>query len=201
LVLASEPAIEPSLEEERRLVEEAQAGNLDAMRPIFEQYASPLYSTVILPRVGNRASAEDVLRDTMATAMEKIEQFRWQGRSIYSWLRMIAVNKAYDVHRRTKRGQKLADAMAVELPTETLPDERADAKLIADQERTFNRERIAATLDKITPRYREAIQLRLVEELSRVECAERLEVTVGTFDVLLFRAVRSFRKHFGERDQ
>jgi RNA polymerase sigma-70 factor (ECF subfamily) len=199
--LASEPAIEPSLEEERRLVQEAQAGNLDAMKPIFEQYASPLYSTVILPRVGNRASAEDVLRDTLATAMEKIEQFRWQGRSIYSWLRMIAVNKAYDVHRRTKRGQKLADAMAVELPSETLPDERADAKLIASQERAFNRERIAATLDKITPRYREAIQLRLVEELSRAECAERLDVTVGTFDVLLFRAVRSFRKHFGERDQ
>lgn len=198
--MASEPAIEPSLDEERRLVEEAQAGNLDAMKPIFERYASPLYSTVILPRLGNRVAAEDVLRDTMATAMEKIDQFRWQGRSIYSWLRMIAVNKAYDVHRRTKRGQKLADAMAVELPGETLPDERADAKLIADQERALNRERIAVTLDKITPRYREAIQLRLVEDLSRAECAARLDVTVGTFDVLLFRAVRSFRKHFGERD-
>jgi hypothetical protein len=24
-------------------------------------------------------------------------------------------------------------------------------------------------------------------------------VTVGTFDVLLFRAVRAFRKHFGDR--
>lgn len=198
--MASEPAIEPALEEERRLVEEAQAGNLDAMKPIFERYASPLYSTVILPRLGNRAAAEDVLRDTLAAAMEKIDQFRWQGRSIYGWLRMIAVNKAYDVHRRTKRGQKLVDAMAAELPAETLPDERADAKLIADQERTLNRERITSTLDKITPRYREAIQLRLVEELSRSECATRLEVTVGTFDVLLFRAVRSFRKHFGERD-
>ena len=31
------------LEEERRLVAQAQGGNLDAMRPIFEKYAQPLY--------------------------------------------------------------------------------------------------------------------------------------------------------------
>jgi RNA polymerase sigma-70 factor (ECF subfamily) len=45
-----------------------------------------------------------------------------------------------------------------------------------------------------------AIELRLVQELSREECAKRMNVTIGTFDVLLFRAVRAFRKHFGERE-
>jgi DNA-directed RNA polymerase specialized sigma24 family protein len=39
----------------------------------------------------------------------------------------------------------------------------------------------------------------LVQELPREECARRLGVTIGTFDVLLFRAVRAFRKHFGDR--
>jgi RNA polymerase sigma-70 factor (ECF subfamily) len=48
-------------------------------------------------------------------------------------------------------------------------------------------------------RYRTAIELRLVQELPREECARRLGVTIGTFDVLLFRAVRAFRKHFGDR--
>jgi RNA polymerase sigma-70 factor (ECF subfamily) len=38
----------------------------------------------------------------------------------------------------------------------------------------------------------------LIQELSREDCARRLGVTIGTFDVLLFRAVRAFRKHFGE---
>jgi hypothetical protein len=40
------------LEEEQRLVEEARSGRLDAMRPILERYAQPLYGTVILPRLG-----------------------------------------------------------------------------------------------------------------------------------------------------
>ena len=51
----------------------------------------------------------------------------------------------------------------------------------------------------IPERYRTAIQLRLIEELTREECAQRLGVAIGTFDVLLFRAVRAFRKRFGER--
>lgn len=198
--MASEAAQEQTLEEEKRLVEEARTGNLDAMRPLFEKYAPPLYSTVILPRVGNRAAAEDVLRDTLATALEKLEQFQWKGRSIYTWLRMIAVNKSYDVHRRTKRKKKLVDAMSAEVPGETAPESRADALLIAEQEDTLNRRRIADTMGQLNPRYRLAIELRLIEELPRSECAERLEVTVGTFDVLLFRAIRSFRKHFGTRE-
>ena len=197
--MASEAATAEELLEEQRLIEEAQRGNLDAMRPIFERYASPLYATVIMPRLGDRATAEDVLRDTLATAVEKLDKFQWKGKSIYVWLRQIAVNKAYDVHRRSKRTQKLADAMAVELPSATATESRADMRLIAEEDRRLNRARIEETIAKLSDRYRTAIQMRLIDELSREECAQRMGITVGNFDVLLFRAVRSFRKRFGER--
>ena len=199
--MASEPAttVELELEQEQRLVEEAQQGNLDAMRPILERYAAPLYGTVILPRLGDAASAEEVLRDTLATAVEKIRRFTWQGKSIYPWLRQIAINKVYDVHRQSKRSRRLADAMVHEVAVETDPASHADAQLIADQERRAHRDRIDETLQQLQERYRSAIELRLVQELSREDCARRLGVTIGTFDVLLFRAVRAFRKHFGER--
>ena len=199
--MASEPAttVELELEQEQRLVEEAQQGNLDAMRPILERYAGPLYGTVILPRLGDAASAEEVLRDTLATAVEKIRRFTWQGKSIYPWLRQIAINKVYDVHRQSKRSRRLADAMVHEIDVETDPASHADAQLIADQERRAHRERIDETMQRLQDRYRAAIELRLIQELSREDCARRLGVTIGTFDVLLFRAVRAFRKHFGER--
>lgn len=199
--MASEPAGDQlrELDQEQRLIEEAQRGNLDAMRPILERYAQPLYGTVILPRLGDAVSAEEVLRDTLATAVEKIGRFTWQGKSIYPWLRQIAVNKVYDVHRQSKRSRKLADAMIHEIPSESDPTSHADAQLIADQERRAHRERIDDTMEQLQERYRAAIELRLIQELPREECAKRLNVTIGTFDVLLFRAVRAFRKHFGER--
>lgn len=198
--MAAEPADAVELEEEQRLVEAAQAGNLDAMRPLLDRYAQPLYGTVILPRLGDTASAEEVLRDTLATAVEKIGRFTWQGKSIYPWLRQIAINKVYDVHRQSKRSRRLADAMANEVPVETDPDSHADAQLIADQERRAHRERIDETLATLADRYRRAIELRLIQELPREVCARRLNVTIGTFDVLLFRAVRAFRKQFGDDD-
>lgn len=200
--MASEPAGDQQrveLEEEQRQVEEAQHGNLDAMRPILERYAQPLYGTVILPRLGDAASAEEVLRDTLATAVEKIKRFTWQGKSIYPWLRQIAINKVYDVHRQSKRSRRLADAMVHEVPVESDPATHADAQLIADQERRAHRDRIDDTMQHLHERYRAAIELRLIQELPREECARRLSVTIGTFDVLLFRAVRAFRKHFGDQ--
>jgi len=199
--VASEPAQAESLDQERLWIEEAQRGNLDAMRPIFEQYASPLYTTVIMPRLGNTAVAEDVLRDTFATACEKIDRFKWRGTTIYVWLRQIAINKAYDQHRKSKRSRLLADAVKSEVSSETTPDERADAQLMAEQERASNRRRIDATLTKLSDRYRTAVTLRLIEELPREECALKMDVTIGNFDVLFFRAVRAFRKHYGSRDE
>jgi RNA polymerase sigma-70 factor (ECF subfamily) len=169
------------------------------MRPILERYAQPLYATVILPRAGDAATAEDVLRDTMMAAVEKIGRFTWQGKSIYPWLRQIAINKVYDVHRHTKRTRRLADALAQEHPEESALDDGADFALIADQERRMQRTRIDETLASLPERYRNAIQLRLIDELTREECAQRVGVAIGTFDVLLFRAVRAFRKKFGDR--
>jgi RNA polymerase sigma-70 factor (ECF subfamily) len=198
--VANETAERERLEEERRLVERAQAGDRNALRPLFERYADPLFSGVILPRLGDSAAAEDVLKDTFVTAIEKISQFSWQGRSVYVWLRQIAVNKVIDVHRRSSRAGRFLQALAEELPHETAPEQGADETLIAEEERRRSRARIHGAMESLLPRYREAIELRLVEELSREECAKRLGVTVGHFDVLLFRAIRAFRREFGDKE-
>lgn len=196
--MATDAAEAQRLEEERRLVERAQAGDRDALRPIFDRYSDPLYGGVILPRLGDAAAAEDVLRETLLTAMEKIGTFRWQGRSVYVWLRQIAVNKVIDVHRRSRRAGRMLSSLAEETPQETAPGDNSDELLIAEEERRLNGAKIGVAMDALSARYRQAIELRLVDELPRDECARRMNVTLGTFDVVLFRAIRAFRKHFGD---
>jgi RNA polymerase sigma-70 factor (ECF subfamily) len=185
---------------ERALVERAQRGEREALRALLERHSEPLYARVILPRVGERSAAQDILKATMVTAIEKLHTFRWQGRSIYFWLRQIAVNKVIDHHRLTQRGARLAQAIAEE-PELTIGGSAgpgAEAALIAEEERRRNGARIRAALERLNPRYRRAIQLRLIEELPREECARRMEIAIGTFDVVLFRAVNAFRRGFGE---
>jgi RNA polymerase sigma-70 factor (ECF subfamily) len=181
------------LDEEQRLIAEAQAGRLDALREVLGRHADSLYSTVILPRIGSAAAAEDVLRETFATALEKIGTFRWEGKGIYGWLRQIAHNKIVDHHRRTQRTSRVLRDLALEPVT---PAPRADDRLIAEEQRRRDRARIEAVLDGLPERYRVAVRLRLVEEQSRQTCADALGVSVATFDVLFYRAVRAFRRAF-----
>src|SRR4029077_16593302 len=57
---------------------------------------------------------------------------------------------------------------------------------------------VTSVLERLNARYRRAIELRFVEELPREECALALEVKIGTFDVLLLRALKEFRKEWTE---
>lgn len=184
---------------EQAQVARAQAGDRKMLEDLLTRHGEALFSRVILPRVGDRAVAEDILKMTMISAIEHLHSFRWQDRSIYHWLRQVAVNKVIDHHRATRRGRDLAAAFAREADLRLAGPPGPEAALIAGEEQQRNRERIAEVLARINPRYRMAIELRLIEELPRETCAERLGVTVSTFDVLLFRAIRAFRGAFGER--
>ncbi len=188
---------------EQVLVERAQGGDREALRVLLGRHADALFARVIQPRVGDRSTAEDILKATMVTAIEKLHTFRWQGRSVYFWLRQIARNKVIDHHRQGQRRGRLVRALSdePEVGLGQTPRSGPEAALIAEEERTLNAARIRATLAKLNPRYRRAIELRLLEELPREECARQLEVSVATFDVVFFRAVNAFRRSFGERDE
>jgi RNA polymerase sigma-70 factor (ECF subfamily) len=194
---AGSPELQAQLQRERRAIERAQAGELAALEPVLASHAEPLLM-FILGRVGERAQAEDLLKDTFMTALERIGSFAWQNRSIYHWLRQIALNKAIDHHRAAGRRRRLCQALKAELAE----SEEAAAPLLlsAEEERRLAQQRIDKVLTLLHPRYAQAIRLRLGEERPRAECAELLAVSVETFDVLLFRAVRAFRKAYGEPD-
>jgi RNA polymerase sigma factor (sigma-70 family) len=147
--------------EEERLVAEAQSGRTESLRPILARYAGPLYAAVILPRLGSSASAEDVLRETFATAIEKIASFRWEGKGIYGWLRQIAQNKIIDLQRRDQRTGRVLRAFADEPAPGPTP---ADEALIAEEERRRSRTLIDEVLLLLPERYRAALRLRLIEE-------------------------------------
>jgi len=192
------PLAQPlELEEERRAVARAQAGDPRALEPVLARDAEPLFSSVLLPRLGDRAAAEDLLKETFVSAIEKIGGFTWQGRSIFFWLRQIALHKLVDLSRQRGRAQRLLLALAAEIDLQPRAP-AADEALIADEDRRRALQRIDETLARLPERYARAIRLRIMEERSRQECAETLQVTIGNVDVLLFRALRAFRKEYGE---
>lgn len=181
------------LDEERAVVERLQTGDRAAFATLYGWYGVMIFRQAILPRLPDRVLAEDVLRDTFRTAIEKIGTYRPQNRSIFFWLRRIAINKAIDVHRRTKRDRELAEAVQHQ-PDEVLHQRppAPDRGLEMDDTKRL----VELSLSRLNPRYATALRLRLLEERSREECAEILDVKIGTFDVLFHRACKAFRKGY-----
>jgi RNA polymerase sigma-70 factor (ECF subfamily) len=184
-----------NLEREQQLCQAARGGDREAMRELLGHFAEPLFGGVILPRVGSRADAEDILRETMLRAVERMpRQFEWREAGLWPWLRRIAVNLVADHGRRLQAQHRLEEGYLAEV--QTLPpriEAGAEAELIEAEERGRELERLRAALGRVNERYRRAVELRLLEGRSREEAAAALGVTVPTFDVILHRALKALR--------
>lgn len=182
-------------DEEARVVERLQQGDREAAAQLYRWYGVKLYRQVILPRLPIRELAEDVLKDTFRIALEKIGQYSPQGRSVFFWLRRIAINRAIDVHRAHQRLHRNQEKNSTEETIErtmSQPPPRPDrAPEVAE-----TRAMVELSLSRLNPRYAQALRLRLLDELSREECAEAMGVQVGNFDVILHRASKSFRNGY-----
>jgi RNA polymerase sigma factor (sigma-70 family) len=189
---------ETAMTEERELVEAAQRGDRRALERVLERVSKPLYSSVILPRIGHAVDAEDILRDTLVRGMERLDTYRWTGSGVFPWFRQIAVNLVIDHVRRKQRRSRLEDRYEDHLSSVApLHHAGADENIIEAQESQGNRQELDAAMATLNERYRRAITMRLVEERSREECAAALDVTTGNFDVILHRALAALRKAYG----
>lgn len=144
---------------------------------------------MILPRLPVRELAEDVLKDTFRLTLERIGQYIPSDRSIFFWLRRIAINRAIDVHRARQRSQRLEERAEPERFMAEAPPE-PDHSTDLDETKTA----VGLSLSRLNARYAEALRLRLLEDHDREECARRMNVTVGNFDVILHRATKAFRE-------
>lgn len=185
------------IEQELAVVKRLKAGEAEALGALYQWYGLRIYRRAILPRLPIVELAEDVLRDTFRLALERIHQYIPRDRSIYFWLRRIAINRALDTHRAHSRRARLREAVQRE-PGEPATGAAAPAP-DAVSDRAETRALIEETLALLNPRYALALRLRLLEDKDRAECADILGVSVGNFDVILHRATKAFRKKYPPR--
>ena len=159
----------------------------------FEAHVVPeievLYR-VALSITRSHADAEDLVQDTLLRAYRAIESF--DGRHPRAWLLTIMRNAQVNRVRR-RRPQPLHDPDDVSRRLGTTADEAAqpDEAFMAgvlDQH-------LGAALEALPPKFRQAVELVDVNELSYREAAEVLGVPVGTVMSRLSRARRRLRNH------
>jgi RNA polymerase sigma-70 factor (ECF subfamily) len=188
--------VRPDLEAERLLCERARAGDRSALGDLLRRYGPTLYRTVLLPRLGSEAAAQDALGETYARVVERFGKFEWQGCGAYPWLRVVAMRLALDA-LRSRRRETLFDPSDLEREIDASERDltsRGEVELCEKRDLAEARERVHQALAQIHPRYAEAIRLRILEERPREEVAQALGVSVATFDVVLHRSLAALKK-------
>jgi RNA polymerase sigma-70 factor (ECF subfamily) len=90
-------------DEERRLVEVAQRGDVESFNELVRLFEGRVY-TLCYRMLGDTESAADAAQDAFLSAFRNLKSFR--GGSFRSWMLRIATNTCYDVLRARKRRAK-----------------------------------------------------------------------------------------------
>ncbi|MBM4376272.1 MAG: RNA polymerase sigma factor [Deltaproteobacteria bacterium] len=187
------------LEAERLLCERARGGDRRALADLLRKYGPILYRSVLLPRLGGEAVAQDALADTYVRVVERFAQFEWRGCGVYPWLRVVAMRLALDM-LRVRRRESLFEPDDLERAIDQAErdlDAGLDVELCEKRDREASKQKLDAALMRINARYALAIRMRVLDERSREEAAEALGVTVSTLDVVLHRALKALKKALG----
>jgi RNA polymerase sigma-70 factor (ECF subfamily) len=133
--------------------------------------------------LGDATEAEDVAQDVFLRVWKQAPSWRPGAARFDTWMHRVALNLCYDRLRR-RREQPMAEP-----PERPDPDAAPDRNLEAAQLGA----RVEAALGRLPDRQREAIVLCHYQELSNIEAARLMQVSVEALESLLSRGRRALR--------
>jgi len=148
-----------------------EAERLIELIPRLRRYARAL--------VGDRASADDLVQDTLERAWAKLHLYR-RGTDLRAWLFTLMHN----VHVNKVRATRVTDTLEDELPELAQRASQGDALLLRDLDRAIAR---------LPSEQRAVLLLVTLEEMSYEEVARALGIPIGTVMSRLSRAREKLR--------
>jgi RNA polymerase sigma-70 factor (ECF subfamily) len=153
---------------------------------LYAEHAQALFAFLSY-RVGDRATAEDLLADTFERALRAHRRFDRRRASEKTWLYTIALNCLRDhLRRRRTEGRALelvASGSGVAAP--------GDFRDVAD------RDLLSRGLAKLADEERDAIALRFGADLTVPEIAKLTDQRLTTVEGRIYKALRKLRAELG----
>ena len=153
-----------------------------AQMEVYNRYHLAMYHSA-LRIVQNRVDAEDVMQESFLTAFEKLDQYKG-GNKFGGWLKQITLRKA--LHFCEKRNRQ---------KTTLLEDDwyylSEDTSLDQDNAQAVQ---LQKALNKLKPRYRNALLLMYFEGYDYEELSNILQLSYGNCRTLISRAKEQLKQ-------
>ena len=162
----------------------------EAFSALYDRWARPLLAYFVR-RVRDPEVAADLAAETLAVVFAKRSRFRDTGAPATAWLYAIAGHELSRFRRRRTVEMRTFERLGLTMPTFDEASARAIEALI-DRDATVPS--LGAALDGMSDGERQAVELRVVEELSYREIAARLDCSVIAARVRVHRGLGHLNK-------
>jgi RNA polymerase sigma-70 factor, ECF subfamily len=184
------------------LVARVREGNIDVFEELVRRHSRRIFGT-LAGLVGNIEDARDATQEVFLKAFENIGRF--QGRSKFStWLTSIAINTGTDFLRQRKPSESLEETQDDEgfRPRQVQKWSDDPERLVATSQMN---ELVREAVLRLPEKYRIAVLLRDINQLSTEEAAEVLELSVPALKARVLRGRLMLREslapHFIRQDK
>ena len=169
------------------MIERVLAGEVESFRPLVNRYQRVTFS-VALRMLGSRADAEDVTQQAFVDAFNALDSFKGEGRTnaFSTWLLRIAINRSKDVLKSKKRTEESLDDDDVPGAAAAFAYDPSNPEANASSDE--RRHHLENALLQVSPKYREVLILKDIEELSYEEIRDILQLPVTTLKIRVVRA-------------
>ncbi len=155
----------PAWEDTAMLVRDCIAGDRNAQKYLYNQYAPKAYA--IIRRYTRQAEiADEILNDAFYKVFTKISSYSGSG-SFEGWIRRVVVNTVTDHMRKYIRDQQIYHA--AEMPEDVYMNDDAAGKMAYKE--------LLAIVHELPDTQRMVFNLYVFEELKHKEIAEALGIT------------------------
>ncbi|WP_054709002.1 RNA polymerase sigma factor SigW [Bacillus sp. JCM 19041] len=177
----------------KRLIKEIKQGDEQAFAELVDLYKDKVYQ-VAYRMVGHAQEAQDVAQEAFLRAYTNLDKYD-TTRKFSTWLFRIATNVAIDRLRKRKPDFYLQETvkgtenMTYEsqlAATDDLPEEQVVQMEL--------QEWIQSEINELPPKYRTAIILKYIEDLSLKEISEIMDMPVATVKTRIHRGREALRK-------
>lgn len=184
----------PMKKTDTQLMQAIGNGDRQAFEALVRRYQNPLFSFIRKYMGGERQQAEDLTQEVFLRVYRAASRFEVRSdSSVSAWIFTIAYNLSMNEARRCRRQRDF---------TKELCEEHSfSACESATPEETYHlKNTVFSALEELPEKQRAALLLRVTEGLSYTEISEVLHISVPGVESLIYRARKSLREKFPQKE-
>lgn len=155
---------------------------MDKFEELYHDYFSRVYS-FLYKLCNDSMLAEELTQETFYQAFKSFYRFRGNS-EIFTWLAAIAKHSYYRYLKKNKLGM---EAISIDLVADTFCADVLDSPEELLQKKSV-KEAVLGVINKIPPKYRDVVMLRVYAEMPFSQVAAALKISESSAKVIFFRA-------------